>query len=537
MNGEGQENGIAESGAAARASGTSARHLSIEERRRLVAESLRVGNPGNKSRELPTQADPRHDCQIELEVDDIRPYENNPRRAGNAKFDEIKESIRSSGIRNPLTVTRRPGEAHFIVEAGGNTRLAAIQQLWAETRDARFRKLVVLFRPWRSEAHVLASHLVENTLRGEMTFWDKACGVVALKARLEAEGERALSLKQLADEMKGLGLSVNTATLAHYVFATERLPTLGEAVSGLSGLDVKAMQPRFNAMKRYGQARASLAEDDLYATVFEPVFRQVADQYGKTQVFSASEVCTACEEALARQLGEPVAQVRTATALDALGRTSLDASGTSPAPDDTSRPVQPAAIGLTTVGKSSRSEPAVSTANAGSDVSARQIHTGVALPSNGEKPFVLSRFVEQVRIFARLAGVLDCLRLEAAAPLGYCMDALPIPTDGDPPTASRQRAWWLLAIVSGQLDHAASACAQDGSTAGDPGTNDGAGRAPGNPPPPFAFDAAFVGWLVDAHDETASAFWNVLALARELRALASRARAIEGPIQVRAADA
>ena len=42
------------------------RRPSLEERRLIVAQSLRVGNPGNNARDLPTQADPRHDCQIEL---------------------------------------------------------------------------------------------------------------------------------------------------------------------------------------------------------------------------------------------------------------------------------------------------------------------------------------------------------------------------------------------------------------------------------------------------------------------------------------
>jgi ParB family protein of integrating conjugative element (PFGI_1 class) len=177
-----------------------ARLRSLEERRRLVAESLQVGNPVNRARDLPEQEDPRHDCQIELRLEDIRAYEHNPRRASNAKFAEIKESIRATGIRTPLTVTRRPGEIHFIVEAGGNTRLLAIQQLWAETRDYRFEKLTVVFRPWRSESQVLTSHLVENELRGEMTFWDKANGVLTLKARLEAE--KGCTDQQLAEFIK-----------------------------------------------------------------------------------------------------------------------------------------------------------------------------------------------------------------------------------------------------------------------------------------------------------------------------------------------
>ncbi|MBK6804586.1 MAG: ParB N-terminal domain-containing protein [Betaproteobacteria bacterium] len=286
--------------------------VSLDERRRLVAESLQVGNPGNNARDLAGQGDPRTESQIELSIDEIRPYENNPRRAANAKFEDIKESIRTSGLRSPLTVTRRPGESHFIVEAGGNTRLLALRQLWAETRDPRFRKLVVLFRPWRSESHVLTAHLIENEQRGEMTFWDKACGIVALKSRLEAEQGRTLTLRPLEDALHALGLAVNTATLGLHLFATERLRTLGEAVADLSGLDVKTIQPRLNALKRYAQARTSITEDELYAQVFEPVFRRFAEQYPHTGAFSVAATCEACEVALARHLGEPVDGLREA---------------------------------------------------------------------------------------------------------------------------------------------------------------------------------------------------------------------------------
>ena len=110
---------------------------------------------------------------------------------------------------------------------------------------------MVLFRPWRSESHVLTAHLIENEQRGEMTFWDKACGIVALKSRFEAEQGRTLTLRPLEDALHALGLAVNTATLGLHLFATERLRTLGEAVTDLSGLDVKTMQPRLNALKRH----------------------------------------------------------------------------------------------------------------------------------------------------------------------------------------------------------------------------------------------------------------------------------------------
>lgn len=324
MSGEQNERGDMTVLATAPAASARARPTSIEERRRLVAESLQVGNPLNRAKDLPEQADPRHDCQIELKVDEIRPYEHNPRRANNAKFAEIKESIRSTGIRNPLTVTRRPADQHFIVEAGGNTRLLAVQQLWAETRDPRFEKLTVLFRPWRSEGHVLVAHLIENEQRGEMTFWDKANGVLALKARLEEDKGRTLSLRQLEDELKTAGFPVNTATLAHYLYATARLRTLGDAVPALSGLDVKTLQPRLNLLKRYAQLRGALDEAALYALVFEPVFRRQADAYRERGTFNALDLCEACEDALAQHLGEDLARLR--MVLDALAQSPQAAS-------------------------------------------------------------------------------------------------------------------------------------------------------------------------------------------------------------------
>jgi ParB family protein of integrating conjugative element (PFGI_1 class) len=472
----------------------SARHVSIEERRRLVAESLRVGNPGNNARDLPTRADPRHDCQIELPVDEIRPYESNPRRAANARFAEIKESIRSSGIRNPLTVTRRPGEAYFIVEAGGNTRLHAIQELWAETRDARFEKLVVLFRPWRSESHVLTSHLIENELRGEMTFWDKATGVVALKSRLEADKGEALSLRQLEDEMKGLGLTVNTATLAHSLFAIERLRTLGEAVAELSGLDVKTMQPQLNLLKRYAHARANIAEGDLYASVFEPVFQEAVDRYRQSRAFCAAEVCRACEETLARHLGEAVEQLRGALQLPA--RRPRDAAETAPAHPITGGAGQTPDTTPAVTANSREAQRSVSRANAGmaaTDLGDRRSGT---LPTSGETPAAHSSFIEQVRIFAGMSGLDGCLRVHANAPRGYAMDALPVTTDGEMLLPARLRAWRLLALLSGQLD-------------------DHAVEVPGNADARFSSDSALLRWLIDSHDEAAGVFWKVLTLARE----------------------
>lgn len=432
--------------------------VSVDARRQLVAQSLQVGNPGNNARDLPGGLDARgtrdqFEHQIELTVDDIRPYENNPRRSKNAKFDDIKESIRTSGLRSPLTVTRRPGESHFIIEAGGNTRLLALQQLWAQTREPRYRQLVVLFRPWRSESHVLSAHLIENEQRGEMSFWDKAAGIVALKQRLEAELGRSLALRPLEDALHAAGLAVNTATLGLYLFACERLRTLGEAVVGLAGLDVKTLQPRLNAIKRHALARQPSSEDGLYATVFEPVFARIADKYPHTGEFSAAATCEACEVAMAEHLGETVDALRDGV------RPTATRGGQG---DDLA---------------------------AGTDAPARS-SSDVGTPlERGERekqgPPVLEDLVRRVRAFADAAGLGECIEPAPQCSAGFRVSARS--EQGELPPA-QLRARWLLAGLSGQVDAQAL--------------------------PPMSLDPDFIFWLADPADEAATAFWEVLACLR-----------------------
>ncbi|MBE0613757.1 MAG: ParB N-terminal domain-containing protein [Burkholderiales bacterium] len=503
--------------------GTRPRHGSLEERRRLVAESLQVGNPGNRAKDLPEQADPNHDCQIELKIEDVRPYEHNPRRANNAKFAEIKESIRSSGIRTPLTVTRRPGERHFIVEAGGNTRLLALQQLWEETRDPRFAKVTVIFRPWRSEAHVLTAHLIENEQRGEMTFWDKANGIAVLKGQLEQEKGHALSLRQLEEELKAIGFAVNTATLTHYLYATTRLRILGDALPALSGLDVKTIQPRLNLMKRYAQMRGGTGETALYAGVFDPVFLRHADQYRQNQAFDASDLCQACEEALAQHLGENVARLR--MVLDALVQSphaSLDAlfetvgSALSNVPALRTQALGHAPDG--TSGVSSANGPPGQFERRAVPRAAAQmtnvLHTDLA---------ALLRLKESIARFAKLANVAGCVQSWDAGPLGYYMEMLPTPSGEEGQPRLELRAWWLLALVSGQFHPSVRASLPDASrwrrlaTKEDADDKETPSLIESDLPAVMQLDAEFFDWLLDGHDEVAVTFWEIVNLARELR--------------------
>jgi ParB family protein of integrating conjugative element (PFGI_1 class) len=496
-----------------------------EVRRRLVAESLRVGNPAHQARELPAQADPLRECQIELEVDAIRPYEHNPRRQVNPRFAEIKASIQASGVRNPITVTRRPDEAHFIVEAGGNTRLLALQQLWQETGEARFRKLWVLFRPWRSESHVLISHLIENEQRGEMTFWDKANGIASLKTQLETEQGRMLSLRQLEAELQQAGITLSHTTLNYYRYTSERLHVLAEAVTDLTGLDVIRIQPRLNQIRRYALARASLTEDALYAEVLEPVFRQHAELFVQTRSFEPEALCRNCEAALALRLNEPVEQCR--KGLDALARPerematqdpagpegqrrekgkSIDAAGASDAPpaDSTTGPESPVeSVELDAVNSVYRE----ATAGVPGNMPLPVVPPAIGSDQPGVERRLLIAALER---FARVAGIEDCLFPAPAAPWGYTVMALPEANEALMPVLKR-RAWWLLALLCDGVDQNLLLTAADHAHALTSGTDmQGAGVVDRMGAP--AIDMPFLLWLFDAADEAAAAFRQIMAL-------------------------
>lgn len=450
--------------------GLKVRGAQDEERRRVVAQSLQVGNPGNPLRLRAGQALPQQECHIELEVEDIRPYEHNPRRADNAKFAEIKESIRASGILSPLCVTRRPGETHFILEAGGNTRLRALQELWSQTGEIRFRTLVVIFRPWRSETHVLSAHLIENEQRGEMSFWDRACGVAALKARLEVQLGRPLSLRQFEEEMRALGLPVNAATLSHYHFATQRLATLGEAIPDLAGAHVKMLHPRLNAMCRQARECGVLDQDALYATVFEPVFQKLAERYRRLPAFSAVELGRECEAALAAALGEAVAGVR--RRLSPQPRVSAHSAT--------------AQGGMTKLEHGTRAGPTMP-----GDVGAE--------PASGLRRRVgrSTSITDDVARLAGLAGIGQLVELRTDHPYGYRMRPWPPDCSTGVASARCREAWWLLTLVSGHGDLV--------------GIGGASSIRPGDAPPS---DFALVRWLLADEGELACLAWEILVSVR-----------------------
>ncbi|WP_050714701.1 ParB family protein [Ottowia sp. oral taxon 894] len=226
---------------------------------------LALGQPGGQ-RNATADIDPGTDADMSfavLPIDQIEPYQHNPRTGTNPRYDEIKASIMADGITNMLTVTRRSQHDKYTTYGGGNTRLRIAKELHA-AGDQRFATLQVVVKQWPGDAQVITAHLVENENRGDITFWEKAQGIQKFKAEYEKESGKPLTAGELNKELKQRGLSYSVRVLQNFAFSVEHLTPVGPwlmatevnavirpAVSGLMELATKFSQSaQFQARMR-----------------------------------------------------------------------------------------------------------------------------------------------------------------------------------------------------------------------------------------------------------------------------------------------
>ena len=172
--------------------------------------------------ELERLSDPGIDTPMLVTLEQLRPYEHNPRFIRNPLYDDIKASIRERGLDQPPPITRRPGEPTFIIRNGGNTRLAILGELWQETRDERFFRIHCLFRPWTNEITALLGHLAESDLHGQLTFIERALAVAKLKTMLEPDGA-VLSQRELARRLAAGGYPISQSHISRMLDTLEHL--------------------------------------------------------------------------------------------------------------------------------------------------------------------------------------------------------------------------------------------------------------------------------------------------------------------------
>jgi ParB family protein of integrating conjugative element (PFGI_1 class) len=158
-----------------------------------------------------------------LTVHQIDPFKNNPRRSRNPRYEEIKDSIRQTGLKHPFSVTKRPDSNRYVVKGGGNTRLAILKELYEETEDDRFKSVQVMFEPFVSEHDNLVSHLIENEMRGDLTLLERSLALRQAHIELEAQLGRKISGRETAYFLTKSGFSISHPVIGLLNYALDRL--------------------------------------------------------------------------------------------------------------------------------------------------------------------------------------------------------------------------------------------------------------------------------------------------------------------------
>ena len=201
-----------------------------KQEQQIINQGRATLTPISAKRSATADLDPRDDPDMSfmaLPINQIEPYEHNPRTGPNPNYEQIKASIKVDGITNMLTVTRRDKHGKFTTYGGGNTRLRIAKELFEEG-DQRFATLQVVFKEWPGDAQVITAHLVENENRADITFWEKAKGVQMFKKEFECESGKPLTAGELNRELKERGLNYGIKTLQNFAFAVEQLSPVGE---------------------------------------------------------------------------------------------------------------------------------------------------------------------------------------------------------------------------------------------------------------------------------------------------------------------
>ncbi|MBH9407378.1 ParB family protein [Pseudomonas aeruginosa] len=223
---------------------------------------------------------PIADTPLVVPLDQLRPNAHAPRMKRNPAYEEIKASIRERGLDAAPAITRRPGEDHYIIRNGGNTRLAILRELWSETKEERFFRISCLFRPWpqRGEIVALTGHLAENELRGGLTFIERALGVEKAREFYEQESSAALSQSELARRLAADGFPVQRSHITRMADAVRYLlPAIPTVLyGGLGRHQVERLSVMRTACKRTWE---HYAKDRTLPLEFDSFFQEVLAQF------------------------------------------------------------------------------------------------------------------------------------------------------------------------------------------------------------------------------------------------------------------
>jgi ParB family protein of integrating conjugative element (PFGI_1 class) len=302
---------------------------------RGILEKLGEESLGHTGPDLTSASDPIADTPMMVTLTQLSPYSLNPRIMRNPRYDDIKASIQQRGLDAPPVITRRPGDPHFTIRNGGNTRLSILKELWADTRDERYFRIPCLFRPWcaRGEIVALTGHLAENELHGGLTFIERALGVEKARALYEQESGDFLSQTELAQRLTADGYPVTQPHISRMQDAVQHLlpaiPTL--LYAGLGKPQIERLIALRKAANRSWDRHAT---DRQFGSDFDGFFEEILSSFDGTGL--AKFTVQLVQDELVHQLSAMTGMDREALALDLLNVDARQAVRDATPPEKTS---------------------------------------------------------------------------------------------------------------------------------------------------------------------------------------------------------
>ena len=430
------------------------------------------------------QQDERYHARINL--DELVEYEQNIRTEVNPKYAEIKESIRVQGITNQLSVTRHPITRMYIPFAGGNTRIRILKELFAETGDIKYKNLDVVVMPFTDHLSLLINHFAENELRGDVSFWEKAKGILMVKRELESEYDRIISPTDVQKVAKAKGLDFSLRVLQLYLFATDKLAPVGpwlefrstqvslsptwselEKICKLSGIEnsdffaamQNCLQVTANELAAQVQSTGSSTGESPDQAVKLDVPQLTADMKGvaanllqiETPILDDLLTIVSMEKGIT---SERFAALKHSAIEEAKSNSALGAMSAKDRAQAQQRPL----LGAVSVVKKSESKspqpgPKQSDPQAGATSPSDQLGSEVAAGLSASVQNQLMEILECLHLH-------NCIDISPDAPFGFFMDVpdggIPVKSDAPGPAdvfrTMQTGMWKMLASICGQFD-------------------------------------------------------------------------------------
>ena len=216
-----------------------------------IAASLFVKPPKQSTTDTTTRQQAVPGSYMNVPTDKIDFFDKNPRKhRDDESYEQIKASIRATGVQHPVHITQRPDSDRFVLAQGGNTRLSIVKELWAETNDNRFASIPCIYVEYTSETDIQIAHLIENEQRQEMCFWDKAQGYSEIREIFQSSAGKEISQRQIVTVFATHGLSVSQGLLSLLFFANDKLQSLGNVAQYLSKSKTIEISKTYNDLKK-----------------------------------------------------------------------------------------------------------------------------------------------------------------------------------------------------------------------------------------------------------------------------------------------